>query len=61
MLPVAALFADDNHPQRVMDLAASPGSKTTQSAARMGNRGPILGDEFAASRGHARNANYRCW
>ncbi len=24
MLPVAALFADDNHPQRVMDMAAAP-------------------------------------
>ncbi len=23
MLPVAALFADDNHPQRVMDMAAA--------------------------------------
>lgn len=25
MLPVAALFADDNAPQRVMDVAAAPG------------------------------------
>ncbi|SUH36954.1 rRNA (cytosine-C(5)-)-methyltransferase RsmF [Salmonella enterica subsp. enterica] len=36
MLPVAALFADDNHPQRVMDMAAAPGSKTTQIAAPHG-------------------------
>ena len=35
MLPVAALFADDNAPERVMDVAAAPGSKTTQIAARM--------------------------
>ena len=33
MLPVAALFADGNAPQRVMDVAAAPGSKTTQIAA----------------------------
>ncbi|SQD04271.1 ribosomal RNA small subunit methyltransferase F [Escherichia coli] len=39
MLPVAALFADDNAPQRVMDVAAAPGSKTTQIAARMNNEG----------------------
>lgn len=30
MLPVAALFADGNQPERVMDVAAAPGSKTTQ-------------------------------
>ena len=28
MLPVAALFADGDMPQRVMDVAAAPGSKT---------------------------------
>lgn len=39
MLPVAALFADGNAPQRVMDVAAAPGSKTTQIAARMNNEG----------------------
>jgi 16S rRNA (cytosine1407-C5)-methyltransferase len=39
MLPVAALFADGNAPERVMDVAAAPGSKTTQIAARMGNHG----------------------
>ncbi|VDZ89483.1 rRNA (cytosine-C(5)-)-methyltransferase RsmF [Lelliottia amnigena] len=43
MLPVAALFADDNQPTRVMDVAAAPGSKTTQIAARMGNRGRYSG------------------
>lgn len=38
MLPVAALFADNRQPERVMDVAAAPGSKTTQIAARMGTR-----------------------
>ncbi len=61
MLPVAALFADDNHPQRVMDMAAARGSKTTQIAARMGNRGAILANEFSASRVKVLHANIsRC-
>lgn len=34
MLPVAALFAEGNTPERVMDAAAAPGSKTTQIAAK---------------------------
>ncbi|CDK77960.1 Ribosomal RNA small subunit methyltransferase F [Klebsiella pneumoniae IS22] len=38
MLPVAALFADNRQPERVMDVAAAPGSKTTQIAARMATR-----------------------
>ncbi|UNC49777.1 16S rRNA (cytosine(1407)-C(5))-methyltransferase RsmF [Enterobacter huaxiensis] len=61
MLPVAALFADDNAPERVMDVAAAPGSKTTQIAARMGNRGAILANEFSASRVKVLHANVsRC-
>lgn len=61
MLPVAALFADGNTPVRVMDVAAAPGSKTTQIAARMGNGGAILANEFSASRVKVLHANIsRC-
>lgn len=61
MLPVAALFTDGNSPERVMDVAAAPGSKTTQIAARMGNQGAILANEFSASRVKVLHANIsRC-
>lgn len=61
MLPVAALCADGNQPERVMDVAAAPGSKTTQIAARMNNRGAILANEFSASRVKVLHANIsRC-
>lgn len=61
MLPVAALFADGEQPERVMDVAAAPGSKTTQIAARMNNRGMLLANEFSASRVKVLHANIsRC-
>jgi NOL1/NOP2/sun family putative RNA methylase len=61
MLPVAALFSGDEIPSRVMDVAAAPGSKTTQIAAKMGNRGSILANEFSASRVKVLHANIsRC-
>ncbi|WP_297203048.1 16S rRNA (cytosine(1407)-C(5))-methyltransferase RsmF [uncultured Pluralibacter sp.] len=61
MLPVSALFADDTRPRLVMDVAAAPGSKTTQIAARMGNAGLILANEFSASRVKVLHANIsRC-
>lgn len=61
MLPVTALFADGNTPDRVMDVAAAPGSKTTQIAARMNNQGAILANEFSASRVKVLHANIsRC-
>lgn len=61
MLPVSALFADQNKPQRLLDMAAAPGSKTTQIAARMGNKGAILANEYSASRVKVLHANItRC-
>ena len=61
MLPVAALFSENNQPQRVMDVAAAPGSKTTQIAARMENQGLLLANEFSASRVKVLHANItRC-
>lgn len=61
MLPVTALFAEGNQPQRVMDVAAAPGSKTTQIAARMNNQGAILTNEYSASRVKVLHANIsRC-
>ncbi|WP_264384241.1 16S rRNA (cytosine(1407)-C(5))-methyltransferase RsmF [Siccibacter colletis] len=61
MLPVAALFDGCPQPERVMDVAAAPGSKTTQMAARMNNRGAILANEYSASRVKVLHANIsRC-
>lgn len=61
MLPVSALFADGDNPERVLDVAAAPGSKTTQIAARMGNGGAIVANEFSASRIKVLHANIsRC-
>lgn len=61
MLPVSALFANGSQPERVMDVAAAPGSKTTQIAARMANKGTILANEYSASRVKVLHANLsRC-
>lgn len=61
MLPVSALFAHCEHPQSVIDMAAAPGSKTTQIAARMGEEGMILANEYSASRVKVLHANIsRC-
>ncbi|WP_255455433.1 16S rRNA (cytosine(1407)-C(5))-methyltransferase RsmF [Pantoea sp. BAV 3049] len=61
MLPVTALFDGCPDPERVMDVAAAPGSKTTQIAAKMGNKGAILANEYSASRVKVLHANLsRC-
>ncbi|MGX9376176.1 16S rRNA (cytosine(1407)-C(5))-methyltransferase RsmF [Pantoea ananatis] len=61
MLPVTALFAAQPDAMSVMDMAAAPGSKTTQIAACMHNRGVILANEFSASRVKVLHANItRC-
>ncbi|RRZ95942.1 16S rRNA (cytosine(1407)-C(5))-methyltransferase RsmF [Erwinia sp. 198] len=61
MLPVTALFAGSPVPERVMDMAAAPGSKTTQIAALMNNKGALLANEYSASRVKVLHANIsRC-
>ncbi|MBD3653895.1 16S rRNA (cytosine(1407)-C(5))-methyltransferase RsmF [Kangiella sp.] len=57
MLPVMALFASHPEPNMVLDVAAAPGSKTTQIAAQMNNRGLVLANELSASRIKALYAN----
>ncbi|WP_437613268.1 16S rRNA (cytosine(1407)-C(5))-methyltransferase RsmF [Erwinia sp. V71] len=61
MLPVSALFDAAPEAHCVMDVAAAPGSKTTQMAAKMGNQGAILANEYSASRVKVLHANLsRC-
>ncbi|MEN3754017.1 16S rRNA (cytosine(1407)-C(5))-methyltransferase RsmF [Mangrovibacter sp. SLW1] len=62
MLPVSALLAQcATQPSCMMDMAAAPGSKTTQLAACMGNQGFILANEFSSSRVKVLHANLsRC-
>ena len=61
MLPVRALFADQESPQYLLDMASAPGSKTTQMAAQLSNQGLIVANEYAASRVKVLHANLsRC-
>lgn len=61
MLPPSALFAAEAAPSRVLDMAAAPGSKTTQIAALMHNAGGIVANEYSASRVKVLHANIsRC-
>ncbi|GLS84639.1 16S rRNA (cytosine(1407)-C(5))-methyltransferase RsmF [Paraferrimonas haliotis] len=50
MLPVTALFQSQRQPMMVLDMAAAPGSKTTQIAAQMNNQGLLVANEYSASR-----------
>tara|TARA_B100000745_G_scaffold128407_1_gene83730 strand:- start:7737 stop:9161 length:1425 start_codon:yes stop_codon:yes gene_type:complete len=50
MLPVEALLYNNEVPHLAMDMAAAPGSKTTQLAAAMNNQGLLLANEYSASR-----------
>lgn len=56
MLPVAVMqrlwqqHHGDQLPQRVLDMAAAPGSKTTQLAAWLGPEPTLVANEYAASR-----------
>ncbi|WP_114764473.1 16S rRNA (cytosine(1407)-C(5))-methyltransferase RsmF [Vibrio rhodolitus] len=61
MMPVSALFQADDQYQSVLDMAAAPGSKTTQIAARMHNEGVLVANEFSSSRVKVLHANIeRC-
>lgn len=62
MLPVSAFFYDQTDAiTTVLDVAAAPGSKTTQLAAKMQNKGVLLANEYSASRIKALHANLlRC-
>ena len=63
MLPVMALFASEQTrgDGMVLDAAAAPGSKTTQIAALMENRGMLIANEFSSSRLKVLSANIqRC-
>jgi NOL1/NOP2/sun family putative RNA methylase len=55
MLPVLALDPREN--ERVLDLCASPGSKTTQIAARMNNKGLLVANEVKFGRIKILSAN----
>lgn len=52
MLPVKALLHDFDYSEesRFLDMAAAPGSKTTQLAAALNNRGLIVANELSSSR-----------
>ncbi|MBA5235169.1 16S rRNA (cytosine(1407)-C(5))-methyltransferase RsmF [Pectobacterium aroidearum] len=61
MLPVSALFHRNEELETVLDVAAAPGSKTTQIAARLDNKGAIVANEYSASRVKVLHANIsRC-
>ncbi|GGP51001.1 ribosomal RNA small subunit methyltransferase F [Shewanella algicola] len=57
MLPPTALFADGINPDLVLDVASAPGSKTTQIAALMQNKGLLVANEYSASRMKVLHAN----
>ncbi|NRA71047.1 MAG: 16S rRNA (cytosine(1407)-C(5))-methyltransferase RsmF [Gammaproteobacteria bacterium] len=58
MLPPMALFHGNDKPVvTVLDLAAAPGSKTTQIAALMNNKGTLVANEYSSSRIKALHSN----
>ncbi|MCL1077344.1 16S rRNA (cytosine(1407)-C(5))-methyltransferase RsmF [Parashewanella spongiae] len=57
MLPPIALFDELNSADNVLDMAAAPGSKTTQIAAMMNNSGSLIANEYSSSRVKMLHAN----
>jgi 16S rRNA (cytosine1407-C5)-methyltransferase len=58
MLPVTALMANTNLEScNVLDVAAAPGSKTSQLAAAMNNAGVLVANEYSSSRLKSLSAN----
>ncbi|MCL1037527.1 16S rRNA (cytosine(1407)-C(5))-methyltransferase RsmF [Shewanella submarina] len=57
MLPPTALFDTEPQYDRVLDTASAPGSKTTQIAALMENRGLLVANEYSSSRVKVLHAN----
>lgn len=62
MMPVSALFLGQQQEfTSVLDMAAAPGSKTTQIASKMNNQGVLVANEFSSSRVKVLHANIeRC-
>ncbi|OEE79428.1 16S rRNA (cytosine(1407)-C(5))-methyltransferase RsmF [Vibrio genomosp. F6] len=62
MMPPSAMFnAEDDEFNAILDMAAAPGSKTTQVAALMKNQGVLVANEYSASRVKVLHANIeRC-
>ncbi len=61
MLPPEALSLGQTSLKICLDVAAAPGSKTTQLAAKMNNQGVIVANEFSSSRSKGLFANIqRC-
>ena len=57
MLPVIALDPKPN--EKILDIAAAPGSKTTQIAALMNNTGKIIANDNSRIRGYKLQANLK--
>lgn len=59
MLPPRALFSQLNGAENatILDMAAAPGSKTTQIAALMNNSGLLIANEYSSSRVKVLHAN----
>lgn len=63
MMPVTALLIDNDVDElnTVLDVASAPGSKTTQIAAALKNRGTLVANEFSSSRVKVLHSNIqRC-